>query len=85
MHDASKQQGCQIDSYAEHLVILEVAGVRRGRLRERLHRVLADVGADRIDSAIASLTAVGLVVVKGRSIHQTGALARMDALGYITI
>jgi hypothetical protein len=85
MHHASKQQGGQIDSYAEHLVILEVAGAKRGRSRERIHRVLADVGADRIDSAIASLSAVGLMVVKGRSVHQSSALERMDLLGYITI
>lgn len=85
MHGESKQDGCQIDSYAEHLVILEVAGVKRGRPRERIHSVLADVGADRIDSAIASLSAVGLVVVRGRSVHQSSALERMDALGYITI
>jgi hypothetical protein len=85
MHGESKQQGGQIDSYAEHLVILEVAGVKRGRTRERIHGVLADVGAERVDGAIASLAAVGLVVVKGRSVHQSSALERMDALGYITI
>jgi hypothetical protein len=85
MHDASKQGGGQIDSYAEHLVILQVSGVKRGRPRERICRVLADLGVERIDSAIASLAAVGLVVVKGRSIHQSDALERMDLLGYITI
>ncbi|HEX3435070.1 MAG TPA: hypothetical protein VHT25_13530 [Solirubrobacteraceae bacterium] len=85
MHDESKQHGSQIDSYAEHLVILQVAGVKRGRPRERIHRVLGDLGVERVDRAVASLSAVGLVVVKGRSVHQSSALERMDLLGYITI
>lgn len=85
MHGASKQGDGQIDNYAEHLVILQVAGVKRGRQRERICRVLADLGVERVDRAIASLAAVGLVDVRGRSIHQSSALERMDLLGYITI
>jgi hypothetical protein len=85
MHGPSKQGGCLIDSYAEHLVILQVAGVRRGRRRERIYLALAGIETDRVDSAIASLAAVGLVAVRGRSVHQSSALERIDLLGYITV
>jgi hypothetical protein len=85
MHGASKQGDGRIDSDAEHLVILQVAGVTRGRRRERIHRALTGVEADRIDGAIASLAAVGLVAVRGRSVHQSSALERIDLLGYITV
>jgi len=37
-----------------------------------------------VDDAIASLAAVGVVVVKGRSVRQSAALERIDRLGYIT-
>jgi hypothetical protein len=83
MHDESKQDGCQIDSRAEHLVVLTVAGVKRGRRRERIHSDLSDLDPSRVDDAIASLAAVGVVVVKGRSVHQSSALARIDALDFI--
>jgi hypothetical protein len=46
---------------------------------------LSDLGRERVDDAIASLTAVGLVVVRGRSVHQSSALERIDFLGYITV
>jgi hypothetical protein len=85
MHDPSKQDGCRIDSYAEHLVILQVAGEKRGRRRGRIHSELSDLGRERVDDAIASLTTVGLVAVRGRSVHQSGALERIDLLGYITV
>lgn len=74
MHDESKQGGSQIDSYAEHLVVLTVAGVERGRRREQVYRTLGDLDRSRVDDAIARLEAVGLVVVKGRSVHQSSAL-----------
>lgn len=85
MHDPSKQDGCQIDSHAEHLVVLMVAGVKRGRRRERIHSTLSDLDRSRVDDAIASLEAVGLVVVKGRSVHQSSALERIDALDFLAI
>lgn len=85
MHGQSKQDGCQIDSYAEHLVVLQVAGEKRGRRRKRIRSELSDLGRERVDDAIASLTAVGLVVVRGRSVHQSSALERIDLLGYITV
>jgi hypothetical protein len=85
MHGASKQGGCQIDSYAEHLVVLTVAGVERGRTREQVYRTLSDVDRERLDDAIDSLAAVGVVVVKGRSVHQSRALERIDRLDMIGV
>lgn len=85
MHGESKQDGCPLDSYAEHLVVLQVAGVARGRRRERIHGTLSDLDPGRIDDAIASLAAVGVVVVRGRSVHQSSALARIDALDFIGV
>jgi hypothetical protein len=85
MHDESKQDGSQIDSRAEHLVVLQVAGVARGRTRKQVRRALSDLGARRVDDAIASLAAVGLVIATSRSVRQSPALARMDALDYIAI
>ncbi len=85
MHDESKQDGCPLDSRAEHLVVLAVAGVRRGRRRERIHSELSDLGAQRVDEAIASLADAGVVVVAGRSVHQSSALERIDALNFLAI
>ncbi|HST34925.1 MAG TPA: hypothetical protein VLJ80_15550 [Solirubrobacteraceae bacterium] len=84
MHGSSKQDGCPLDSHAEHLVILQVAGEARGRTRGRIHDELSDLGAQRVDEAIASLAAVGVVVLTARSVRQSPALERIDALGYIT-
>jgi hypothetical protein len=85
MHGESKQDGCRIDSHAEHLVILQVAGEARGRTRERIYSELSDLGARRVDEAVASLAAVGVVVLAGHSVRQSPALERIDALGYITV
>jgi hypothetical protein len=83
MHGASKQGEGWIDSRAEHLVVLQVAGVERGRRREQLHRALSDLGGERVDDAIASLAAVGVVVLSGRSVRQSSALERIDLLDLI--
>jgi hypothetical protein len=83
MHDGSKQDGCPLDSRAEHLVVLQVAGVARGRTREQVRRALSDLGVRRVDDAITSLAAVGVVVVTARSVRQSSALARIDALDFI--
>jgi hypothetical protein len=85
MHDESKQDGCRIDSRAEHLVVLAVAGVKRGRRREQVYRTLSNLDRTRVDDAIASLAAVGLVVVKGRSVRQSSALERIDALDFLAV
>jgi hypothetical protein len=85
MHGSSKQDGCQIDSHAEHLVVLTVAGVKRGRRRERIYGELNDLDRSRVDDAIASLATVGVVVVTGRSVHQSSALERIDALDFLAV
>jgi hypothetical protein len=83
MHGESKQDGCPLDSRAEHLVVLQVAGVARGRTREQVRQALSDLGRRRADDAIASLAAVGLVIVTKRSVRQSAALERIDLLDFI--
>ncbi len=85
MHGRSKQDGSQIDSQAEHLVVLQVAGVFYGRSREQIQGAINDLGARRVNAAIKSLEAVGVIVVNGRTIRQSRALARIDQLGFIGV
>jgi hypothetical protein len=85
MHGESKQDGCPLDSYAEHLVVLTVAGVQRGRRRERIHSALSDLGRGRVDDAIASLATVGVVVATEHSVRQSAALERIDRLDFMAI
>ena len=85
MHGKSKQGDGARDLQAEHLVVLQVAGVFYGRSREQLQGTLSDLGAWRVNAAVKSLEAVGVVVVNGRTIRQSRALARIDQLGYIGI
>jgi hypothetical protein len=85
MHGKSKQGGAALDLQAEHLVVLQVAGVFYGRSREQLHGTLNDLGSRRVNAAIKSLEAVGVVVVNGHTIRQSRALARIERLGYISV
>jgi hypothetical protein len=66
-----------------HLVVLQVAGVSYGRQREQVYGALNDITSRRVGEAIKSLEAVGVVVVNGRTIRQSRALARVDRLGLI--
>jgi hypothetical protein len=83
MHGESKQGGCPLDSRAEHLVVLQVAGVAGGRTREQVRQALSRLGAQRVDDAIASLAAVGVVIATERSVRQSAALERIDRLDFI--
>lgn len=85
MHGKSKQGGSQIDSYVEHAVVLQVAGVFYGRQREQVYGALNDVNSRRVGEAVKSLEAVGVVIVNGRTIRQSRALARIDRLGFIAV
>lgn len=85
MHGKSKQGGGQIDSHAEHLVVLQVVGVFYGRQREQIYGALNDLGSRRVNEAIKSLEAVGVVVINGRTVRQSRALARIDQLGFIAV
>ena len=85
MHGKSKQGGCQIDSRVERVVVLQVAGVFYGRSREQLYGALNDLNSRRVNEAIKSLEAVGVVVVNGRTVRQSRALARIDQLGLIGV
>ena len=82
MHGKSKQAGCQIDARVERLVVLQVAGVFCGRQREQLHGLLNDLGARRVNEAIKSLEAVGVVVVNGVSLDMIFKIS--DGLGIRT-
>jgi hypothetical protein len=84
MHGSSKHDEADIDARTERLVVLQVAGRRRGRERERMYRAL-HIDRERVDDAIASLTLAGVVAVKGQSVHQTAALRRVDCLGLIAV
>jgi hypothetical protein len=85
MHGSSKQDGCPLDSRAEHLVVLQVAGETLGRTRAQVRLALSDLGVQRVDDAIASLAAVGVVIATGRSVRQSKALERIDFLDFIGI
>jgi hypothetical protein len=69
----------------EHLVVLQVAGVFYGRSREHIYGALNDLGSRRVNEAIKSLEAVGVVVVNGRTVRQSKALARIDQLDLIGV
>lgn len=85
MHRQSKQDGEPTDARVQKLVVLQVAGVRRGRERTRIHRALRDIPPTTIDAAIDALQKAGVVIVKGKSIHETNALGRLDQLGMICV
>jgi stage V sporulation protein SpoVS len=85
MHGKSKQADRQFDGRAQRLVVLQVAGALYGRPREQVQGTLRDLGAWRVNKAIKSLEAVGVVVVNGRTIRQSRALARIDCLGFIEV
>jgi hypothetical protein len=85
MQAKSKQDGAPLDVRVERLVVLQVAGVFYGRSREQVQGALNDIGARRVNAAIKSLEAVGVVIVNGRTIRQSRALARIDQLGYIGV
>jgi stage V sporulation protein SpoVS len=85
MQAKSKQGDRRFDARAQRLVVLQVAGALYGRSREQLQGTLSDLGAWRVNKAIKSLEAVGLVVVNGRTIRQSRALARIERLGFIEV
>jgi hypothetical protein len=78
MHGESKQDEGPSDRRVERLVLLQVAGRRWGERRERLYRTLRHIEPAVLDAAIDSLEAAGVVIAKGRSVHQTPALKRID-------
>jgi stage V sporulation protein SpoVS len=85
MHGKSKQGDRDFDIRAQRLVVLQVAGALYGRPREQLQGTLGGLGAWRVNKAIKSLEAVGVVVVDGRTVRQSRALARMERLGFIDV
>lgn len=76
---------CAIDTMAESLIVIAIAGLKSGRTRERLYRSLRDIDPVRIEAATASLIAVGLLRHQGGRIIQTPALERIDRLDMISI
>jgi hypothetical protein len=85
MHGESKQDDGPSDRRVERLVLLQVAGRRWGERRERMYRALGHIEPSRIDRAIEGLEAAGVVVSKGRAVHQTAALRRIDELRVLAV
>jgi hypothetical protein len=85
MRVASKQDGGPGDPLTERLVLLQIAGRRYGERRERLYRTLRHIEPVVLDAAIDGLESVGVVVNKGKAVHQSSALRRIDSLGVICV
>jgi len=85
MQEPSNHDPEEIDVWAEHLVVLAVVGVTRARPRERIYRTLRDVDTRRLDRAIDRLCRAGVVELRGETVRQTAALARLDRLDMICI
>jgi hypothetical protein len=67
---------CEIDIWAESLVVLTLVGVSNGRTRERLYRSLREVDPSRIDLATAGLIRAGVLDQAGGRLVQSKALER---------
>jgi hypothetical protein len=76
---------CEIDVWAESLIVLAVVGVKNGRTRQRLYRSLRDIDPHRIDAATASLVAAGVIQRRGCRVIQSSALEHLDRLDLICI
>ncbi len=85
MQEPSTPKAGETLARAERLVILHLAGAQGGRTREQLIRALRGIGRQAVDEAVASLAAVGILVVTARSVHQSSALERFDTLGFIEV
>ncbi len=85
MQEPSTPTGGETLARVERLVILQLAGTRRGCTRVQLVSALRGVGRQVIEDAIASLAAVGVVIATERSVCQSAALERLDRLGYIGV
>jgi hypothetical protein len=85
MHDESKQDQDELDAYAEHLLVMDVAGLRRGHERTRIYATLHPLSPSRLDAAIESLQRAGVVIVKGQRVYHSPALERIDRLDMICV
>lgn len=85
MREQSNHDPGEIDIWAEHLVVLDIVGIQRGRSREQVHEALTDIDPARLDRAIERLEASGIVETNDGAIRQTAALARLDRLDMICI
>jgi hypothetical protein len=66
MREQSSHDSDEIDIWAEHLVVIDVVGSKRGRPRDHIHNTLRDVDPARLDAAIRRLAALGVVELRGR-------------------
>lgn len=85
MHQASNQDADDIDDRTERRIVIQVVGLTRGRERARMYKALRDLQQQSIDTATESLQTAGVVIVKGKSVHQSAALQRIDRLDLIGI
>lgn len=85
MRGKSRQGDRRYDARAQRLVVLQVAGALYGRQREQLQGALGGLSGWRVNKAIKGLETVGVVVVNGRTVRPSRALARMEQLGFIDV
>jgi hypothetical protein len=76
---------CEIDVWAESLVVVGLLGVSNGRTRERLYRSLREVDPSRIDLATARLVRAGVLDQVGGRLVQSPALERLERLDMISL
>ncbi|HTU79581.1 MAG TPA: hypothetical protein VMF09_12555 [Solirubrobacteraceae bacterium] len=75
----------QTHEHPERLVVIELLGRPHGRDRERMYRTLRELSREAIDEAIVSLEQAGVLVIAGRTVRASSALARMERLNLIGI
>lgn len=80
-----KRPSNQTREHPERLVAIELLGRPRGRDRDRMYRTLRELSRETIDEAIASLEQAGVLVIAGRTVRASGALARLERLNLIGI
>jgi hypothetical protein len=86
MQDESKHDQ-PVDHWTERLVVLQALGrdEEGGCPLERVRAELSDIEPARVEDAIASLQAAGVVLVEGGRLRPSEAARRLDDLAMIAI
>jgi hypothetical protein len=76
-----------VDHWTECLVVLQALGrgERDGAPLERVRAELSDIEPARVEDAIASLRAAGVVLLDDGRLHLSDAAQRLDELAMIAI
>ena len=85
MEDERDRTPCAIDTWAESLIVLALAGISNGRTKQRLYRSLRDIEPARIEAATERLLQAGVIEQHGTHLVQSPALERLDRLDLICI